>query len=539
MYQMRYLSNSLSGGGGNKEMMENRIKIQIDNREIQLEIGETVLQAAIKLDINIPTLCHYEGLPSHTSCMMCLVKDAKTGNLFASCGMPASDGMDIISKDEEVIEARKTALELLLSDHVGDCEAPCKLSCPAHMDIPQMNRLLEEGKFEEAMKVVMEDIPLPSILGRICPAPCEKVCKRKEIDEAVSICILKRYAGDYGRVEVEMSKGLKVEGRMSNVEGQQSAIAVIGAGPAGLSAAYYLNKKGYQVTVFEKEPKAGGELRNSEVADRLPSEVLDREIKFIQKTGIDFQFNKAIDSEQLKELRQNFKAVIIATGIQSVTSNQQPATSNQSPESRIPEYTIGSALRETKMAIQAVAQGKEAAVKVDQYLKGEEVLGERKIFNSRFGKLSEPEFEEYLKESVKDNRYEPETISKGFSRAEVMSEAARCLHCDCRKLTSCKLRDYSDEYAANQRRYFSTDRQMVTKNIQQDVVIYEPAKCIKCGICVRITKQHKEKYGFTFIGRGFDVQIQIPFGESLAEGLKDTAKEVAKACPTGAISDLL
>ncbi|MBT3749355.1 MAG: hypothetical protein HOG34_10255, partial [Bacteroidetes bacterium] len=154
-----------------------------------------------------------------------------------------------------------------------------------------------------------------------------------------------------------------------------------------------------------------------------------------------------------------------------------------------------------------------------------------------FGKLTAPEFDEYLKESNSDKRIEPDDpVNKGFTKEEVMKEAARCLHCDCRKLDNCKLRDYSEEYKANQRRYKSDERQLVTKQIHHNVVIYEPAKCIKCGICVRITRKYQEKYGFTYIGRGFDVQVQVPFRENLAEGLKETAHQVAEACPTGAIS---
>lgn len=509
-------------------MSEKKINILIDQIEVQVESGQTVLQVATKLGIEIPTMCHYDGLPSHTSCMMCMVKDSKSGNLFASCSMPADDGMDIITKDEEIIEARKTALELLLSDHVGDCEAPCKLSCPAHMDIPLMNRLLEEGKFDEAMQVVMENIPLPSVLGRICPAPCEKACKRKEIDGAVSICILKRYAGDFGQNKVKSQRS-KVKGQQSAINNLQSAVAVIGSGPAGLTAAYYLTLKGYSVTIFEKGSQLGGELRHPELADKLPSEVLDREIDVILNTGIKVEYGRDADQEFIESLQGKFAALVVAT---AVPKFEVLSTKFKNQELRV--FPVQSA----KLAIQAIARGKNAAFEVDQFLRGEEVRGETKRFNSRFGKLIEPEFAEYLKESNDLQRLEPKVLADGFTPAQVMAEAARCLHCDCRKLTSCKLRDYSDEYAADQRRYFSSERQLVTKNIQQDVVIYEPAKCIKCGICVRITKKYKEKYGFSFIGRGFDVQIQIPFGESLAEGLKDTAQEVAKACPTGAISKL-
>ena len=130
-------------------------------------------------------MCYLEGTEHFTSCMVCLVKDAHTGRLFASCSVPVSEGQNIITNDAETTESRKAALELLLSEHVGDCEAPCQLVCPAHMNIPLMNRLIAKGDFARALEVVKRDIALPSILGRICPAPCEAGCRRKQVDEAV------------------------------------------------------------------------------------------------------------------------------------------------------------------------------------------------------------------------------------------------------------------------------------------------------------------------------------------------------------------
>lgn len=513
-------------------MIENKINLRIDEMSIAVPKGTTVLQAARQLGLEIPSMCHFEGLESHTSCMMCLVKDGPSGPLFASCSKPVAEGMNIISKDEEIVEARKTALELLLSDHTGDCEAPCQLGCPAHMDIPWMNRLLQEGKFEEALQVVLEDIPLPSVLGRICPAPCEKVCKRKEIDSPVSICLLKRYAGDLrpptGSSERSGDPDLSGLQVGASPHTTKTKIAIFGAGPTGLTAAYYLRKKGYPITIFEKESQAGGNLRHPEVVSRLPKAVLDQEIQNILNTGIEIRYNQVINDEIAEQLKTEFKIFLIATG------NAPKIETSQLFSGILQAPTVGSA--KAGMAIKAIANGKDAAIRIDQILNNQEPTGQRRLFNSRFGKLSEPEFAEYLKESVQDSRIEPDSMENGFSPQEVMKEAARCLHCDCRKLTSCKLRDYSDEYRANQRRFAAPERQLVTKQIQQDLVIYEQAKCIKCGICVRLTEKHKEKFGFTFIGRGFDVQIQIPFGESLAEGLKETAQVVADACPTGAIA---
>ncbi len=116
-----------------------------------------------------------------------------------------------------------------------------------------------------------------------------------------------------------------------------------------------------------------------------------------------------------------------------------------------------------------------------------------------------------------------------------MQEAQRCLHCDCRDLENCKLRDLSGRYNANQRRYTGNVRKTMTKYFAHNIV-YEPLKCIKCGICVRMTSKYQEEYGFSYIGRGFDVVIGVPFNESVEAGLVLTAEKVAKACPTGALS---
>ncbi|MBK7030480.1 MAG: (2Fe-2S)-binding protein [Bacteroidales bacterium] len=169
------------------------VRLRINDKPITVEEGTTLLQAAHEAGFEIPTMCHLEKVSIHPSCMVCVVGDLDNGKMYPSCAMPVAEGMNIITESPEIHEFRKNALELLLSEHIGDCEAPCRLSCPAFMDIPLMNRLIAEGRFEEALKVVRQEIALPFILGYICPAPCEKACKRKPIDGAVSICLLKRF----------------------------------------------------------------------------------------------------------------------------------------------------------------------------------------------------------------------------------------------------------------------------------------------------------------------------------------------------------
>jgi predicted molibdopterin-dependent oxidoreductase YjgC len=183
-----------------------------------------------------------------------------------------------------------------------------------------------------------------------------------------------------------------------------------------------------------------------------------------------------------------------------------------------------------------LGQGKETAFSIEQLLNGKPVKGEVRLFNSRFGKLMQEEFAEYLKEATGEKRKQPQQENGCFSQEEVRQEAARCLHCDCRKLYDCRLRDFSDMYQASQKRFIYQERKPVKKFFQHDAVVYEPEKCIKCGICVRMTAKYGEELGLTFIGRGFDVRVGIPFNEELGKSLVKTARKVAEACPTGALA---
>ena len=514
-----------------------KINIRINNKKIEVEEGITVHKAAEQAGIKIPVMCENDEVEHFSSCMVCLVKDVSTGKLFPSCSMLVQEGMDILADDDEVLEARKISLELLLSEHVGDCEAPCVISCPAHMDIPLMNRLLEEGKDAEAIKVIKKDIALPAVLGRICPAPCEAACRRKGIDGAVSICLLKRYAAD---------RDLKGEAFNPDIASDTGkSIAIIGSGPAGLAAAYYLKIRGHMVKLFEREDRAGGELRTGELKRKLPVDVLDREIDEILKTGVEFLPGSNISKAEFEELLKKEDAVILASGKNppdtdwGLEMGQKGimADRNTYQTSNPKVFAIGNALRVSKLAVRSVGQGKEAAFAVDQLLSGENIIGEYRKFNSRFGKLTEKEQAEFLKEATKDKRIEPyKGMDNGFLEEEARTESARCMHCDCRKKDACLLRDLSDLYNASQRSFYADSRVETEKHIHHEYVIYEPAKCIKCGICVRLTRKYKEKYGLSFIGRGFDVRIGVPFNEELNAGLSKTAEIVVEACPTGALS---
>ncbi len=511
------------------------VKLTIDNLPIEADTGTTVWQAARLAGIDIPTMCYLEETGHITSCMICLVKNAKNGQLFASCSTPVAEGQVIITGDQEVIESRKTALELLLSEHTGDCEAPCQLVCPAHMNIPLMNRLIAKGEFAKSLEVVKRDIALPSVLGRICPAPCEAACRRKQVDEAVSICTLKRFVGDE-----DLNQNQPYRPLPASPSGKK--VAIIGAGPAGLAAAYYLQIKGHQAVIFEKSNSPGGTLTQIAI-DILPPKILQSEIDEILALGVHLRLNETVDEVRFALLQSEYDAIVLATGTTTADNHHFGLETNNLGivadkfsylTSGANIFAVGNVLRNSKMAVRSVGQGKEVAAVIDHYLAYGEVKGYPARFNSKFGKLSAEEFLHYLKDSETSPRQKTEP--EGFTSESAILESKRCMHCDCRKPESCLLREFSHQYQADQKRFKGDDRKTAEKLIHREGIVYEPAKCIKCGICVKLTSIHKEEFGLTFIGRGFDVKVGVPFNEMIEQGLRKTAQVVANACPTGALA---
>ena len=210
-------------------------RLKIDNKQVEVPEGSTILEAARKLSINIPYMCFLEGYEHFTSCMMCVVKEKVSNRLLPSCSAPVSEGMVVETMNSEVINARRNTLELLLKEHVGDCEGPCRLACPAHVDIPVVLRLIEAGKITDAVVDIKKNIVFPAVLGRICPAPCEKSCRRSLYDSPVAIKLLERLSGDLDISDHNMKRG---PGDLSPfIASTGKKVAVIGSGPAGLSAA--------------------------------------------------------------------------------------------------------------------------------------------------------------------------------------------------------------------------------------------------------------------------------------------------------------
>jgi len=344
------------------------IELTIDGRKIEQPEQATLLEAARESGVEIPTMCHLAGYEHFTSCMLCMVEDLKSGQLLPACSTLAEDGMEIATGSERVLASRKTALELLLSEHVGDCDAPCHRVCQAGINIPLMIRKIAAGDIDAAATVVRTAVPESEDPCAECNGRCEKACRRRQHDGAVAIRRLISFALDNGKAQ---------------------------------------------------------------------------------------EFATADDE------------------------------------------TSG--------------------------------------FNSNMGRIRPEDMDAFLDEASKSRPIEPSDAA-GYRLEEAVEEARRCLHCDCRKRLDCKLRRYAGEYGARQRHYAFAERKPFRQIRQEAGVVYEPGNCIKCGICVRITARKKEKLGLTFIGRGFDVEVGVPFDESLGKALRKTAADCVENCPTAALA---
>jgi len=505
----------------------------IDNIPVTAPEGTTVLQAAHSIGIKIPTLCHVQGHPPLTSCMVCLVRINNAKKLVPSCAMLIQDGMIIESETVEIHQARKTALELLLGDHRGDCIGPCQDVCPAHMDIPRMIRLLSQGKYTEAIKVVKEHIALPAILGRICSEICEKGCRRGHIDSPVSICSLKRFAAD-----VDMASDSPYIPR--NAESTGQTVAVVGSGPAGLSAAYYLARDGHKVILYDRDLKPGGTLRKEVGAGKLEANVLDAEIAILAQSGIIFNMGASIDSHE--DLLKKHNAVVLCIGEISKEQADSMGIKHSGKGVQVDAVTLmtekpglfaaGSAVAPAKHAIRACAQGKQVAHSVTCYLSGKIPSHDEKPYSVRMGHLHPGELD-ILADDVSRHQRVPASI-EGFSEEQVQIETARCLHCECAKVDNCRLRDVSYENHASPTAYRAEHRHY-TRDCSHPEIVFEPSKCISCGLCVQVAEERAEQIGLTFFERGFDVKIGVPFEGSLPAGLKHAARECAEICPTAAL----
>lgn len=405
-----------------------KVSISIDGYPLEVEIGKSILSAALEAELYIPHLCHHPDLPDIGECRLCVVEIQGCAEIKTSCTTLVEEGMIIHTKTEKLNAMRRLSMELMLANHVDDCTTcpkylkcelqsliqylevstsrlrrtlnsvpvntsnplfvrdlnrcvscgrcvrvcrevrgvdvldyqttedervmvdvrnhhqmaeehcrfcgacvevcptgalqdkegifkpnlnreleliPCKAECPAHTDVPRYIRAIKEGRYQDAIAIIREKAPFPHSLGYVCMAFCENACRRKEINQALSIRELKKFAAtqDQGNWREKI--------RMKPETGK--SIAVVGGGPAGLTAAYYLKKLGHNVTVFEKSPVAGGMLSTCIPEYRLPRDVVKAEIAEIERIGVTILTNTPVKS--LADLKtKGFDKILLAIG---------------------------------------------------------------------------------------------------------------------------------------------------------------------------------------------------------------------------------
>lgn len=338
----------------------------------EAEEGQTLLEVAEKAGISIPVLCNRRELDHYSSCMVCLVKDKKKDSFIPSCSALVQEGMDIDASGEDVVSIRKKAIELLLLEHRAECEAQCRIVCPAGYNIPLMNRFLASGNTKAAAELILSEVSDAVIRCEKCPGYCENACRRKKVDQSVSIRNIRLY-----------------------------------------------------------------------------------------------MFYNIIYKDSLAK----------SAGVQEDT-------------------------------------------------------GIRKRFSSRIGPLEESELKEWLKECKKDITRFREITNVN----DAVCEAESCMHCDCRAADNCRLRDVADELNVKDPKGKVVNAQIKKKINFKIGLIFENAKCIKCGLCVRIMRDDKEETGLCFINRGFTSIISEPLTEEFDDILPTKSDICIDICPTGALS---
>lgn len=290
-----------------------QIQLTINGIPCQCEAGTTILQAARENGLEIPNLCSDDSVRVYGACGLCAVEVLDDGHgkplpkLLRACSAKAMEGYVVSMDTERVKQSRKIALELLMSDHTGDCVGPCRLSCPAGTNCQGYLKQIAAGDYHSAVRIIKEKLPLPAAIGRVCPHPCEEHCRRAFVEQPLSIAYLKAFAADQDLAQDTY--------RPICAPDTGKRVAIVGGGPAGLTAAYFLRQKGHSITIFDAAAKMGGMLRYGIPAYRLPKDVLDREIAEIASLGITMQNSTRLGTDiTLEALQRDYDAVILAVG---------------------------------------------------------------------------------------------------------------------------------------------------------------------------------------------------------------------------------
>ncbi|MFZ4394035.1 MAG: 2Fe-2S iron-sulfur cluster-binding protein [Kiritimatiellia bacterium] len=511
--------------------------LSIDHHPLSVPDGTTILDAAATVGIAIPTLCHRPGLPSLAGCMICVVSDETSGSgrLVPACVTPVAEGMRISTTAPAALDLRRSMLELLLSNHAADCEAPCQLACPCHFDVPAMLEQVSRGDDSSALTTVLERLALPVTLGHICLAPCEKVCRRAVIDAPVAICAAKRYAGEKGL----FAPAPAVEtGRR---------VVIVGAGPTGLAAAFFLRRQGHFCHVIDAAPRIGDALLTN-VGARLPPAALEKDLARLRAMGVSFAPGVWLTPADAAGMLAACDGLVLAAGAGSaalaealgipVQGGLVIADKHTHQTTNHKVFAGGAAIQACRMAALACAHGRSLAVQLGAWLNaGHLPHRPHERFRSRAGKLPREALAGLLADVEDGNRYLPPAGGMQPATLEADNlryEASRCLRCECLKKDACQFRDLCTQSQAASAGLHG-ERTLPGRVHAQPDIVFEAAKCVLCGICVRTAIQLGATCGPAFHGRGFDMRIGPPIGREWSDVPRDVLLACVHACPTGCL----
>lgn len=512
--------------------------LTIDNHPVTVSEGTSILDAAASIGVPVPTLCHRPELTSLAGCMICAVREEASGRLLPACATPAADGMRISTTAAEALALRRAMLELLLSNHAADCEAPCQFACPCHFDIPTMLEQVSGDDDDAALATVLERLALPVTLGHICPAPCEKACRRAVIDAPVAICATKRFAGAQGRfAPAPMAETGK-------------RITIVGAGPTGLAAAFYLRRQGHACHIVEATPGMGEALL-ANVKARLPAAEFEKDVARLRALGVTWTPGAPLAPADAARVLADCDGLVLAAGAASaplaealgitVQKGLVVADKHTHQTANPKVFAGGAAIQPCRIAVLACAHGRAMAEQLGAWLTtGHLPHKPHERFQSRAGKLPRETLAGLLADVDDGVRYLPPAGGQqpaSLQAADLRYEAGRCLRCACLKKDTCHFRELCTQcHTASAG--LSGERTPPGRVHAQPDIVFEAAKCVLCGICVRTAVKLGASCGPAFHGRGFDMRIGPPIGREWSDVPRDVLLACVEACPTGCLARL-
>ena len=365
----------------------------------------------------------------------------------------------------------QSRLKELEGQCIQECAPPCTSLCPVHVDIRQMALALGGGDFSGGYKVFRKLVPFPEIIARTCDQPCQVKCNRKELGGDIRVADLERSCVQYGAGSLV---------KITILPQKNARVAVIGGGLSGLTAAFELSRKGYQVCLFEQNDQLGGQLWNYS-EDQLPRDILINETNLISQTGVDIHLGEKVDSSQ--KILDVYDAFYLGSGLFETADVHMLTTQNgllqvdpatfQTSQSKI---FAGGSLLHSYSPIFSISDGRRAAISIDRFLQNVSLTASRE---------NEGAYETRL--FTNTSRYThsdailPAHQSDGYSQEEAVSEAKRCLQCDCMECV--KVCEYLKHYGSYPKKYIREVYNNLSIIMHTRTANKFVNSCTLCGLC--------------------------------------------------------